>query len=199
MVKKVLNESATLKSTEVGESASESTNSNAYPVDESTPNAIQNPDDVLNPIVTNYDGFDPNAHAVNADGTPRMKSTGGYAAKRGRKPGQTSAIKKGSPIVSMGVADLGAQNEATAKLCANILINGGVQVFGDHWKPTDKAEAEGLKCAFKDYFDSIGGVNLPPSVALIIAVGMYSAPRVMHPDSQAKIQLWTGKIKKQAL
>lgn len=167
------------------------------------PVSIGNPDEVLNAIAKNYEGFDPMAHAVNPDGSPRMKSTGGFAAKRGRKPGQTSAAatsgKRITQVAMLTGPDVSAQNEATAKLCANILINGGVQVFGDHWKPSDKNEADGLKCAFKDYFDSIGGVNLPPSVALLIAVGMYSAPRVMHPDSQAKIQGWTRAMKKVAL
>jgi hypothetical protein len=158
--------------------------------------SIGNPDDVLEPIVKNYEGFDPNAHAVNADGTPRMKTGGGFAAKRGRKPGQTSQGK--NVATKSATLQASPQNEVTAKLCANVLINGGVQLFGPHWAPIDKQEGDSLKGAFKDYFDSIGGVDLPPGIALVIAVGMYTLPRVMHEETQKKIDKWALSFKKSA-
>jgi hypothetical protein len=207
MVKKIIDnkdqtvsiESATLL--DAGEvAASPETTDGVIVISEPTidaePVSIGNPDDVLEPIVKNYEGFDPNAHAVNADGTPRMKSGGGFAAKRGRKPGQTSQGK--SAATKSATLPVSPQNEVTAKLCANILINGGVQLFGPHWAPIDKQEGDSLKGAFKDYFDSIGGVDLPPGIALVIAVGMYTLPRVMHEETQKKIDKWALSFKKSA-
>ncbi len=146
----------------------------------------------------NYDGFDPTIHATNEDGTPKLKSDGTYAKKRGRKAG------KGEPLPDIAsenrVENLPLESapiqperpkisaEAAARQAANWFIGMGVMVFGKEWEPESKDEAQGLKLAFKDYFDASGTPDIPPGVALVAALGAYGFQRFQHENTQSKIQ-----------
>lgn len=148
-----------------------------------------------------HPGFDPSIHASNEDGTPKRRADGSYALKRGRKAGGASHLpaKNGGGIsapVSAPVetapqvlqAPRIAPDEA-ARQSANLVINAAVWICGEEiGKPQDKAEAEGLKISFVNYYESRGVPDIPPEIGLIAALASYILPRVRAVEEK------TGKV-----
>lgn len=139
-----------------------------------------------------HPGFDPAIHAVTEDGTPKRRADGSYALKRGRKSGQSNSLppKTGATATATAnaiktdsetVTDSGpvkiAPDEA-ARQSANLVINMAVWICGEEiGKPQDKAEAEGLKISFVNYYEARGVPNIPPELGLFAALGSYIVPR----------------------
>lgn len=135
-----------------------------------------------------HPGFDPAIHAVAEDGSPKRRADGSYALKRGRKSGQSNSLppKTGATATatktdSESVTDSGnvkiAPDEA-ARQSANLVINMAVWVCGEEiGKPQDKAEADGLKISFVNYYEARGVPNIPPELGLVAALGSYIIPR----------------------
>ena len=136
--------------------------------------------DMVSGVMEAHDGFDPLAHAVNPDGTPKRKVDGSYALKRGRKsgvlPSPNSTVS--GPAQSVQTPTINV-DEASRQSC-NMLINGAVLLFGEQWAPQDKEEAKGLQISFKNYFEARGVPNVPPEIGLVVAVLAYSLPRLTH-------------------
>lgn len=138
---------------------------------------------------SSHPGFDPSIHAVTEDGSPKRRADGSYALKRGRKAGQSSPLPpKGNapvtpaaPVAVQETAPAGppriAPDEA-ARQSANLVMNMAVWICGEEiGKPQDKAEAEGLKISFVNYYEARGVPNIPPEIGLIAALGSYIVPR----------------------
>lgn len=138
-------------------------------------------------------GFDPAIHAVNDDGTPKMKASGGYALKRGRKAGTAAAIAL-PPKNAAARADVGEPAKVlsldqASRESANLVINVAVWTLGEEvGKPIDKAEADGLRLSFRNYYEARGVPNLPPELGLFVALGSYIGPRIMHEKSKTKME-----------
>lgn len=157
-----------------------------------------------------YVGFDPTIHAVNPDGSPRMRAHGkGYALKRG-KGGRKSpaddaaagptdlfgnASTETAPVSETGTAPT-AQAPATApgqtplnsREAAAMLVMTCTTVLGKVVGPewiADKDEARNLTQATKVYLDSKGGLNVTPEMALFLAVTGYAVPRMAHENTQS--------------
>ena len=160
-----------------------------------------------------YVGFDPAIHAVNPDGTPRMRAHGkGYALKRGKGgrksvPVETTdgaddlfanantetaqvseTIATPTPQTSAAPAGNTPLNsrEAAAMIvltCTTVLS----RVVGAEWQ-ADKDETRNLTHATKVYLDSKGGLNVTPEMALFLAVTGYAVPRLAHENTQSKFQ-----------
>lgn len=121
----------------------------------------------------------------------RLNKDGSVPKKRGRKPGQRTAPPPApesaheasgeAPPTGPEAAKLSPQQ--AAKLCANLTIHAGKIIFGPEIGEPSDDEPKMLHAAYKDYFDARGGFSVPPEVGLIIALGMYAAPRVMHEKS----------------
>jgi hypothetical protein len=79
--------------------------------------------------------------------------------------------------------------DEAARQSANLVINASVWILGEEvGKPADKAEAEGLKLSFKNYYEARGVPNIPPEFGLVIALGSYIGPRLMHEKSKSKME-----------
>jgi hypothetical protein len=141
-----------------------------------------------------HEGFDPDVHAVNEDGTPKKKADGSFAKKRGRKSGAAASAlppKAVSPLASVGEPVKISADEA-ARQSANLVINAAVWTLGaEVGQPRDKAEAEGLKLSFKNYFEARGVPNIPPEIGLFIAVGSYIGPRLYSEVGKTKMEKLT--------
>lgn len=144
-----------------------------------------------------YEGFDPSIHATNEDGTPKRKVDGTYALKRGRKAGSAaaSALPPKNAAQKAVAGAPGVSSPATitldeaARQSANMVINVAVWTLGEEvGKPNDKAEAEGLKLSFKNYYEARGVPNIPPEIGLVMALGSYIGPRLMHEKSRTKME-----------
>ena len=137
-----------------------------------------------------HPGFDPAIHAVTDDGTPKRRADGSYALKRGRKSGQTNSLppKGGATATPQNSQTVSADQVVTgpvriapdeaARQSANLIINMAVWICGEEiGKPHDKAESEGLKISFVNYYEARGVPNIPPELGLFAALGSYIVPR----------------------
>lgn len=140
--------------------------------------------------VGSHPGFDPSIHATDtATGEPKRKADGSYAMKRGRKSGANplppkdgvTGAKIDGPQMSAepsAVVQVRISAEEAGRQSANLLINAAVWICGEEiGKPQDKAEAEGLKFSFVNYYEVRGVPNIPPEIGLLTAVFSYIAPR----------------------
>ena len=156
-------------------------------------------------VDSNAEKFNPEIHAVNADGSPKFTATGAFAKKRGRRSGAASVLNaasdKGQSVKPDTSAVIRANKQAAAgSAAANTLIMLGMVLGGDEWRPLkdDKLgldEKANLETAFQDYFTASNLEDLPPSFALGIAVLGYALPRFTMPKTQARTATLWGKCK----
>lgn len=155
--------------------------------DPKQPQQVGSVADLVSHVAEANEGFDPLLHAVNPDGTPKRKVDGSYAMKRGRKSGAAPSTSSAAPAAQ----EITINTDEAARQSCNMLINGAVLLFGEQFEPRDKAEAEGLKTSFKNYFDARGVPNVPPEVGLAVALLAYSLPRITHEKTVSRF----GQIK----
>lgn len=160
--------------------------------------------------VQQWIGFDPSIHAVNEDGTPRLRVDGSYARKRGRggrksgddetaageadlfsntvsretPSGQTATAPQASPTQT--APNLTSQQAAAMLVIACTTVMG--KLVGPEWH-AEKPEQKALVDATKIYLDSKGGLNVTPEMGLFIAVSMYAVPRLAHENTRSKFSL----------
>lgn len=115
---------------------------------------------------------------------------GSIRKKRGRKPGQKpAAVSDGEPAPENAPqATISAASKMSSRQAANLFtgltVHSAVILFGQEVGNASDEEGKMLAGAYKDYFDSKGGLDLPPEVGLIFALGAFYAPRVMHEKSK---------------
>jgi len=151
------------------------------------------------------DTFNPDVHAVDDDGSPKLTAAGNFAKRRGRKLGQTSNVSvvssPGQPKqVSSQQEQMTAQAAVSGRSAAGLLFTLGCVIGGEEWQPmVDKAtgldERAMLEKAFADYFLSTGKTDIPPGWALTIAVGAYAAPRFTAPKTKLRAKNFFGKLR----
>ena len=144
--------------------------------------------------------FDPDIHKTTKSGEPTLSPKGKLIKKAGRKPKpeQQQSRVGGAPVRSSDSPEsqLRAQSRASGLVTANILMQVGIVAGGDEWRPMiDEAsglnERAMLEGAFSDYFEATGKTDLPPNLALLVAVGAYVVPRFTMPKTQTRV----GKLK----
>lgn len=149
---------------------------------------------------TAYDGFDPAIHATNPDGTPKATAKGGWAKKRGRKPGTAATASTtpapaqagNSPTVSDGPK---IDNRIAAKMLAGCSVAGLTMVFGPEWDTDDKNEQKALVDSIEAYLEATGGMDASPAVGLLFSYGAYAMPRLTMPETQSRLKRfasWLG-------
>lgn len=156
-------------------------------------------------VDSNAEKFNPEIHAVNADGSPKFTATGAFAKKRGRRSGAVSVLNaagdKGQSAKPDTAAVMRANKQAAAgSAAANMLIMLGMVLGGEEWQPLKNEkigldEKANLETAFQDYFTASNLEDLPPSFALGIAVLGYALPRFTMPKTQARTATLWGKAK----
>lgn len=169
--------------------------------------------DAVESAVSQWVGFDPEIHAVNADGTPRLRVNGAYALKRGNGGAKrraaiaeaASADTFHAPEMSAGVSEPAPTPKSTrappslTQASAATITNAQTAVFlvntvtgilsrtiGPEWA-ADKTETKGLSDATKQYLDSVGGLEISPGMALCLAVASYAAPRFAHENTRSRL------------
>src|SRR3989304_2676798 len=144
------------------------------------------------------ENFNPAIHAANANGDPILTLKGRFRKRVGRKPinarpalnipGSTTQNYDDYPEA----APQPPSNSAAAQAAAEIYIQTGVAIFGHEWLPDEGArERDNLVSAFNVYLGAKGITDIPPGVALFIAMFGYAAPRLYLPKTQTKIQRFT--------
>lgn len=147
---------------------------------------------------TDGNSFDPNQHKTDKNGNPTVTKLGKLIKKPGRKPGQNTASVVNPPKSQEPDPQAAAriQSRTTGKMAANLLITFGVVAGGEEWQPvkheqTGIDEKHMLETAFADYFEATGKTDMPPGMALTVAIVGYAAPRFTMPKTKTRL----GKIK----
>jgi hypothetical protein len=153
--------------------------------------------------------FDPAIHKTNKAGEPTLSKLGKLIKKPGRKPGQSGG--KQESFVA-GVSDKPTpqaqqdaknrlQARASGTMTANLLLQIGIVAGGEEWHPRSDPsigldEKKMLEDAFADYFEATGKTDLPPGIALSVAVGAYALPRFTMPKTRSRLSKAKDAIKK---
>ena len=162
--------------------------------------------DAVAMAVSQWVGFDPAVHAVNPDGSPRLRVDGTYARKRGRggvsrettqtqtnaglfdNPAQETDVPRGTTFATPPSPEAAQVNLSTREAAAAIVITSTTilsRVVGAEWA-AEKPELKSLTDATKTYIDAKGGIQMSPEMGLFLAVGMYAAPRFAHENTRSK-------------
>ena len=177
--------------------------------------AIQAADDKQTHIAIEYadkrdskgNPFDPDIHVTDDDGRPKLTKSGKLRMRPGRKSASNVSVGPTS-----NAAGLSPQQKLQARqagdAAANSLIMLGVVLGGEEWHPikdesTGLDEKAHLTMAFGDYFEAKEMTDIPPGVALTIAVSAYALPRFTMPQTKTRMQKfkeWTAtKIAKRRM
>lgn len=153
--------------------------------------------------------FDPSIHKTNKSGEPTLSTLGKLVKKPGRKPGRSSAKQEsfvaGRDDRPTPQAQQDAKNRLQARasgtMTANLILQIGIVAGGEEWQPRVNAEIgldekTMLENAFADYFEATGKTDIPPGMALTIAIGAYALPRFTMPKTQSRIGKAKDAIKK---
>lgn len=118
-------------------------------------------------------GWNPEIHET----PPRKTTRNTWAMLKGRTRAQADEQQQ-SPL------------EAAAAM-ADTLFAVAPAMLGEKWEPTP-AERERITAALARYYEATGIIDLPPGVALTVALGTYVLPRAITPALRARIGLLVG-------
>lgn len=164
--------------------------------------------------------FDPSVHKTNKAGEPTLSTKGKLIKKPGRKPNSTQNKSTSGSIVggtnttpNDKEAEKRMQARASGTMAANLILQIGIVAGGEEWHPrvdeqTGLNEKLMLENSFADYFEATGKTDIPPGMALTVAIGAYALPRFTMPKTQSRLsklkmglkQWWINrKLKKHGL
>lgn len=156
-------------------------------------------------VDTDGNSFDPTIHKTNKAGEPTLSTKGKLVKKPGRKPNAgTAGLPRTSSVVggaqnapSNSDAHARMQARASGTMAANLVLQIGIVTGGDEWNPRIDEESGlneklMLENAFADYFEATGKTDIPPGMALTVAIGAYALPRFTMPKTQSRLD----KLKK---
>lgn len=120
-------------------------------------------------------GWDPRFHVD----PPLRTARGGWKLKPGVRSADLAAL-----IDDDGTAP--ADSATCASNLCDTFFAIAAALLGDAWTPAD-AEATEIKRSLTRYFDVNGSIDLPPGVALSLAVGTYALPRMLMPETRERV------------
>lgn len=153
-------------------------------------------------------GFDQELHAVDDSGNPIITTKGKLKLKKRGRPSKVGTSKTSTPVDSGIESRVGGvptapdqgemQSRAMGVYSANLLISLGRAIGGEEWEPRkDEAfdERENLEIAFGDYFTAKEMKDIPPGLALSLALSTYMLPRFMMPTTKKRTLSFVDKMK----
>jgi len=151
------------------------------------------------------DTFDASIHAVNPDGSPRLKKDGTLARKRGGgSKSKASTLGPDRPRVNMAEmqqVDPTVQATALGVASGNLVIMLGLMIGGADFAPEEKNSLMGipdrelLSMSFRDYYIATGKQDLPPGLTLCVAIMAYAAPKFSKPSVLERFKKFGGWLK----
>jgi hypothetical protein len=143
--------------------------------------------------------FDPSIHDA------RLNRDGVWARKRGRKKGSVS--EPAAPRSIVGTADASPASPGSSPigdrfdLAAELYTRAGYSVLdgafsGDgEWLPENDGEHVALRGAVATYLRHKGTDDLPPGLAVGLAIATYGAKRISKPNTSTRLRLYVSWIK----
>lgn len=142
--------------------------------------------------VDKYDrSFNPDFHAINPDGSPKLTKKGALKIK----PGRSNSIIGERGVKSQGplIPDV-KKYEGTAKLTADTLEQISV-VFGGEKFRMKNEEKISVAGAFENYYAAKDISDIPPGVALTLVLGGYYMSRIDFDSLKKKNRGFLAKMK----
>lgn len=151
--------------------------------------------------------FDPEIHETKKDGTPKLSKNNILCRRPGRRAGASKSRVFAGPQKPEDKAEVlpGSENahyEAAGRAMAQTVFGVGVMLFGEEWRPMRQEqvgldEAAQMQDAWADYFRARGVVDVPPGVAVGIAMVSYALPRFGMPKTRSRlgalVDRWKGR------
>jgi hypothetical protein len=136
--------------------------------------------------VAKKDGFDPEIHATNDDGTPKKTKSGNFAKKRGRKSTLNTGEKSSKEQEKEEAQEKEKQaNLEAAVMTSTILEQMQMQFISEDFAYSD-VERRGNIEAWEATFAHYGGVKMHPAVQLAASHATIIATRARKPTVQDK-------------
>lgn len=133
--------------------------------------------------------FNPDIHAVDADGLPLKNKNGKYSKKRGRKSGQTQQVT--ASIMDTDNAKLQKAHAAAVAVVQSLFILGSV-IGGEEFRPivdNEKGINEPLMLtqAWTEFFVTSDIESIPTWLGAAIATTAFFATRFTMPVTQSRL------------
>jgi hypothetical protein len=154
------------------------------------------------------EGFDPEIHATNPDGSPKLKAGGGFQKRRGRKPGnpapRVQVSGESEPDAPKTAQENGASKivvaapispKVIAQQYASVFFALGFGVFGDEWLPESVDERKMVESSIQTYVESEGVEPMSPGIGLVVTLGAYALKKAQRPVIKSKLEIFKEKIK----
>lgn len=161
-------------------------------VQEHSINAVQ-ADAMAKTEAAKGEGFDPEIHAKNTDGSPKKTAAGNFAKKRGRKSvlntgGKTAKQEK----IEIEEEKAALENHQSAKVVSMILEQAQMKMISGEFEYSDKERAAN-QAVWEATFEYYGNVNIPPPIALAVDHLTIILSRTQKPETKDKlshVKLW---------
>lgn len=135
--------------------------------------------------------FDPKIHATGSDGNGIKTVAGRWRKKRGANASGTQS-RVGGAAAQKGASTANQAATATGIACAEMTIGTCTMIFGAEWQARVLKDESGvvmlderayMSKAFADYCSAKGIRDIPPGVALTMALIAYAGPRFAQPET----------------
>lgn len=133
--------------------------------------------------------FDPSIHATNDDGTPRLTKTG----KLRLRPGAKSRLNAGLNLP--GEKPPPTEYDVAGHAAAMIFVTTGTILLGADFQPENEGEHEQVANAFACWCEANNINDVPPGIALAIALSGYIGKRLYKPTVSERLGFavsWTA-------
>lgn len=159
-----------------------------------------NPADYAHLKDKNGFAFDPDIHKTKLDGTPKLTKGNQLWLKSGKRINNSKSFIKrgaaqpgaqpGSETDAPGPGTEAAHYEASGRVMAETIFSLGQMFFGPEWAPQQVAgqidERGQMSTAWAEYFRAKGLSDIPPGMAIAIAMGSYTLPRLAMPTTKSR-------------
>jgi len=140
-------------------------------------------------------GFDPNIHATNKDGSPKLTASGNFAKKRGRKSVLNTGQKSDKEQKAEAEAEKQKQeNLHAAQMTSLLLETAQCKFISDDFRYSDIERQTNIDLWDKTY-EYYGGVAIPPPLALAVDHMAIILVRANKPTTKDKITIFKTWLK----
>ena len=155
--------------------------------------------------------FNPELHAVKADGSPSYAKSGVFRRKRGTGSRVTiPAANAIPPDEARRIAEANAQAAEEQKRrramiaaqgISEIIFKSGYMLGGDEWLPIKNEEKQiderrDMHTAWAEYCYARGVEDIPPGMLVAFVVSAYALPRFAAPETQKRLGTFATFVKR---
>ncbi len=155
--------------------------------------------------------FNPELHAVKADGSPSYAKSGVFRRKRGTGSRVSVPVANAlPPDEARRIAEANAQAAEEQKRrkamiaasgIAEIIFKSGYMLGGDEWLPIKNEEKQiderrDMTTAWAEYCYARGVEDIPPGMLVAFVVSAYALPRFAAPETQKRLGRFATFIKR---